>query len=333
MCCYCGWRGTWWGSWGTKGKNSWKTALDQGFTYSSLLLNKGTLKTKDILQSPRYDCIRDAAWMLARQNVSMWQTSEFNHILLVWFDKVWWGHCSVSGADLAWFGQGKGGLLLWSGSPCGEREEQKATRPPLLQEQLQRAADIFWLCKGRQPVRLPIRWGLGIEVGVGEGINGGRKLGFACNYCTLWPTSSFLSLAAEIHSSSLRLVCEWDFMHHFSCMARGRLSLLPDAKINKSILSPHSLLFVSYCVFLACFSMTSQLGEAGILDEGGHLRLLQVPPGYLVLWVVPQRIMHDLSRPKWTWPVWESCRCTLSLGTRPLGIGHSFLSCVFFQSH
>lgn len=200
------------------------------------------------------------SWMLARQNVSMWQTSEFNHNLLVWFDKVWWGLCSVSGADLAWFGQGKGGLLLWSGSPCGEREEQKATRPPLLQEQLQRAADIFWLCKGRQPVRLPIRWGLGIEVGVGEGTNGGRKLGFACNYCTLWPTSSFLSLAAEIHSSSLRLVCEWDFMHHFSCMARGRLSLLPDAKINKSISSPHSLLFVSYCVFLACFFNDKPIG-------------------------------------------------------------------------
>lgn len=61
MCCYCGWRGTWWGSWGTKGKNSWETALDQGFAYSSLLLKKGSLKTKGILQSPRYDCIRDAA--------------------------------------------------------------------------------------------------------------------------------------------------------------------------------------------------------------------------------------------------------------------------------
>lgn len=123
-------------------------------------------------------------------------------ICLGWFDKVWWGLCSVSGTDLPWFGQGKGGLLLWSGSPGGEREEQKATQPPLLQEQLQRAADIFWLCNGRQPVCLPIRWGLGIEAGVGEGTNGGRKLGFACNYCTLWPTSSFLSLAAEIHSSS-----------------------------------------------------------------------------------------------------------------------------------
>lgn len=44
-----------------KVKNSWETAPDQGFASRSLLLNKGTLKTKDIVQSSRYDCIRDAA--------------------------------------------------------------------------------------------------------------------------------------------------------------------------------------------------------------------------------------------------------------------------------
>lgn len=81
------------------------------------------------------------------------------------------------------------------------------------------------------------------------------------------------------------------------------------------------------------------MGEAGILDEGDHLTLLQVSSGYLgcgvVSWVVAQRIMHDLRwlpRPKWAWLEWESCRCTLSSGTRPLGIRHSFLSCVFLSS-
>lgn len=51
-------------------------------------------------------------WMLVRQSVSMWQTSEFNHHLLVWFDKVWWVLCSVSGADLAWFGQERGTFIM-----------------------------------------------------------------------------------------------------------------------------------------------------------------------------------------------------------------------------
>jgi len=73
-------------------------------------------------------------------------------------------------------------------------------------------------------------------------------------------------------------------MHHFSCMARRHPFLLPDAKINKSISSPHSLLFVFF--FKKCFSMTSQLGEAGILDEGDHLTLLQVSSGYLGCGVV-----------------------------------------------
>ncbi len=288
------------------------TALDQGFAQKLLHSNERHFVITKVWVDQR------CSWMLVKQNdpTTLRHASEFNHDLLDWFDKVWWGLCSVSGADLAWFGQGMGGLLLWSCSPCGEREEQKATRPPLLQEQLQWAADIFWLCNGRQSLCLPIRWGLGIRAGVGEGTNGGRKLGFACNYCTLWPTSSFLSLAAEIHSSSWRLVCEWDWMHHFSCMARGRLSLLLDKKkINKSISSSHALLFLPYQGFILNMFLQWQanwvkLGSLMQVITWQYCRFLQATWDVVVSRVVAQMITHYLRwlpRPKWAWSSLSDC--------------------------
>lgn len=73
-------------------------------------------------------------------------------------------------------------------------------------------------------------------------------------------------------------------MHHFSCMARGRLSLLLDKKKNQQVYLITSFFAVSSLsrvYFKHVSSMTSELGEAGILDAGDHLTLLQVSPGYL----------------------------------------------------
>ncbi len=216
----------WWGSWGTEDKMVGKHSPSLRICLEVVAIKRKTFC---------YNQVMSRSEMQLNAGKTEWSHHDRPQSLttICWTDLR-----RFEGVFLVSVGQillGMRGLLLWSGSPCGEREEQKATQPPLLQEQLQRAADIFWLCNGRQSLCLPIRWGLGIRAEVGEGTNGGRKLGFACNYCTLWPTSSFLSLTAEIHSSSWRLVCEWDWMHHFSCMARGRLSLLPDKKKSTSL--------------------------------------------------------------------------------------------------
>lgn len=78
------------------------TALDQGFAQKLLHSNE----RHSVITKAWVD--QRCSWMLVKQNdpTTLRHTSEFNHDLLDWFDKVWWGLCSVSGADLAWFGQG-----------------------------------------------------------------------------------------------------------------------------------------------------------------------------------------------------------------------------------
>lgn len=123
-----------------------------------------------------------------------------------------------------------------------------------------------------QSAPLPIREGLGIQMGRGGAVRGGECLDLPLiaapsdltSSSWAWP-QRFTPVVVGWYVSASVIWYNW--MHHFCCVAWRHLSILPEEQINKSISSP--------LVFWWLFLMQGSLADFLFEDH------LQVSSGYL----------------------------------------------------
>lgn len=115
----------WWGSWGTEDKMVGKHSSRLRICLEVIALKRKTFC---------YNQVMSRSEMQLNAGKTDWSHRDRPQSLTTfcWTDLIRYDEVLLVSVGQILLGMR--GLLLWSGSPCGEGEEQKATRPPLLQD-------------------------------------------------------------------------------------------------------------------------------------------------------------------------------------------------------